>query len=152
MKKKLRVYLDTSVISAQFDRRIPEMRFFTNRFFKAIEKFEPYISEVVLAEIGRTKDTKLRNKLRNFASSFNILPIDEESRVSADEYIKYGVIPEDYEEDALHIAIASVNSIDYFLSWNFEHLVKVKTRKIVGMVNTIFGYSSIEIITPAELL
>jgi predicted nucleic acid-binding protein len=63
MKKKLRVYLDTSVISAQFDRRIPEMRFFTNRFFKAIEKFEPYISEVVLAEIGRTKDTKLQELL-----------------------------------------------------------------------------------------
>lgn len=28
----------------------------------------------------------------------------------------------------LHISIATVNKIDYLLSWNFKHIVKVKTR------------------------
>jgi len=40
--------------------------------------------------------------------------------------------------------------MDCLLSWNYEHLVKVKTRRIVSMVNTSFGYPYIEIVTPAE--
>jgi len=45
-----------------------------------------------------------------------------------------------------------MNEIDYLLSWNFEHIVKVKTRRIVNMVNISAGYPDLEIITPAELL
>ena len=39
-----------------------------------------------------------------------------------------------YFDDALHIAIASVHRIDYLLSWNFKHIVKVRTRKLVSLV------------------
>jgi predicted nucleic acid-binding protein len=152
MRRKVKVYLDTSVISARFDKRIPEMQFLTERFFQNIENFDTYVSELVFVEIGRTKNARLRNNLRKLASSFNILPIDEESRALADEYIRHGAVPEDYPEDALHIAIASVNGMDYLLSWNFEHLVKVKTRRIVSMVNTSLGYPYIDIVTPAEVI
>ncbi len=152
MKRKVKVYLDTSVISAVFDNRNPERQFLTKTFFERIEMFNAYVSEVVLAEIGDTRDVQLRNKLREKAVSLKILPIDEESRNLADEYVKHKAIPSDYSEDALHIAISTMNEIDYFLSWNFEHIVKVKTRKIVNMVNASAGYPDLEIITPAELL
>jgi hypothetical protein len=78
--------------------------------------------------------------------------MDEESRALADEYIRHGAIPEDYPEDALHIAIASVNGMDCLLSWNYEHLVRIKTRRIVSMVNTSLGYPYIDIVTPAEVI
>jgi len=152
MKRKVKVYLDTSVISAVFDNRNPERQFLTKTFLERIEMFNAYVSEVVLAEIGDTRDVQLRNKLREKAVSLKILPIDEESRTLADEYVKHKAIPSDYSEDALHIAISTMNEIDYFLSWNFEHIVKVKTRKIVNMVNASAGYPDLEIITPAELL
>lgn len=42
--------------------------------------------------------------------------------------------------------------MDYLLSWNFKHLVRLKTRDIVRMVNTLKGLKNLEIITPAELL
>lgn len=54
-------------------------------------------------------------------------------------------------DDALHVAIASFNEINYLISWNFEHIVKVKTRKLVNFVNVINGYREIEIISPQEL-
>ncbi|MHA1521502.1 MAG: hypothetical protein ACTSRK_15070 [Promethearchaeota archaeon] len=66
--------------------------------------------------------------------------------------MEQGAIPLKYAEDALHIAIAANNNMDYLLSWNFKHIVKLKTKNIVRLVNTIVKISQIEIITPAELL
>jgi predicted nucleic acid-binding protein len=72
---KIRLYLDTSVISALFDERNPERQDLTKRFFEEITSFEVYISESVLAEIDDIKDLQLKNKLENIASSFKLLPI-----------------------------------------------------------------------------
>ena len=152
MKRKIKVYLDTSVISALFDEKNPQRQFLTQLFFKSVESLDVYISEVVLAEIDDTRDTRLREKLKKTAISFKVLPINQESRILADEYVRQRAMPSDYPEDALHISIATVNSLNYLLSWNFEHIVKVKTRKIVNMINDSLGYPDLEIITPAELI
>lgn len=82
---------------------------------------------------------------------FNLLEITEEEEFLCNEYLKEGVIPRKYENDALQIALASVYSIDYLVSWNFEHMVKVKTRRMVNLINQKYGYKSIEIIAPFEL-
>jgi len=95
MKRKIKVYLDTSVISAYFDKRNPERQFLTGLFFKRIEIFDTYVSEVVLAEIDDTRDVQLRGKIRGKVASLKILPIDEESRTLADEYIKQKAVPSD---------------------------------------------------------
>ena len=50
----MRIYLDTSVLSALFDERNPERKSLTEAFFKEIESFETYISEITIAEIERT--------------------------------------------------------------------------------------------------
>jgi hypothetical protein len=107
---------------------------------------------VVLAEIDDTRDVRLRRRLREVAISLKLLSIDEESRTLADKYVRHGAIPSDYPEDALHISIATVNRTDYLISWNFEHIVRIKTRKIVNMVNSSLGYPDIEIVTPPELI
>jgi len=152
IRKKISVYLDTSVISALFDERNPERQDLTKKFFEQKETFDAYISEVVLAEIDNIRETQLKDKLRNAALPFKILSVDEECRRLANEYVKYGTIPSDYSEDALHIAISTLNGVDYLLSWNFKHIVKVKTRRVVNMVNLSLGYPDLRIATPAELI
>ena len=62
-----------------------------------------------------------------------------------------GIIPKKYVDDAVHIAVAVVHAIDYLVSGNFEHIVKVKTRRMVGVVDAERGYQPIEIIAPPEL-
>lgn len=79
------------------------------------------------------------------------LEFDEESNALAQEYIQRGIFPEKYVSDANHVAIAVVEGIGYLCSWNFRHLVKVKTRREVNLVNTLKGYGLIEIIAPPEL-
>ncbi len=57
-----------------------------------------------------------------------------------------------YQDDALHIAIASVNEMDVLLSWNFQHIVKLKTKREAVGVNMLMGYGSLEIYTPREVV
>lgn len=114
--------------------------------------FDIYVSELVMAEIDATKNIHLKNRLLLESSKYNVLSISEDSKILAEEYVKHGVVPSNFVEDALHIAIATMNSINYLVSWNFEHIVKLKTRKIVSMVNSIKGYPEILILTPAELI
>ena len=152
MQKKIRVELDTSDISALFDDGNPDRQYLTKWFFDEIESFKVYISDVVLVEIDAIKESLCRSKLTNIAVSFEVLSIDEETRKLPYEYVKHGVIPDEYSEDALHIAISTLNKIDYLLSWNFRHGVKIKTRRIVNMVNLFFGYTDLNIATPAELI
>jgi len=57
-----------------------------------------------------------------------------------------------YEDDALHIAIASVNNLDVIVSWNYKHIVKLKTKREVTGINALLGYKEIEIYSPLEVI
>ena len=87
----------------------------------------------------------------NLIRPFEILKVNPEVEELAREYIKNKLLSEKYINDAIHIAIWRCDSISYIVSWNFEHIVKVKTRRIVNLVNTLQGYKEIEIISPKEL-
>ena len=54
----MKIYLDTSVISALFDERNPERKLLAEEFFSTIEIYTTYISELTIAEIEKylTKD------------------------------------------------------------------------------------------------
>ena len=116
-----------------------------------LKPIEPFISEITVIEIERTPNSELRNKMKEFITSFTILPLTEDIENIFQQYIDKGAVPEKFKEDAYHIAIAVVNEMDFLLSWNFKHIVKRKTKDIVRMVNTLNNLKQIEIMTPAEL-
>ncbi len=134
----MKIYLDTSVISALFDERNPERKALTEEFFSTLSSYKVYVSELTLAEIEKTPDPSLREKMREIVSLFSVLEIDEKA--------------EKYMEDAYHIAVAVVNEMDYLLSWNFRHIVRKTTKDIVRMVNTLKNLKHVEIITPGEMV
>ena len=82
---------------------------------------------------------------------FGVLAFDEEADALAQEYVRRGVFPEIYIDDANHVAIAVTNGIGYFCSWNFTHLVKVNTRREVNAISVLKGYGPLEIFAPPEL-
>ena len=98
-----------------------------------------------------TKDENLRKRLRRLIKGFKMLKSNKKIRDLARVYIERGVFSERYVDDALHVAITTLYDISYLVSWNFEHLVKVKTRKWVNSVNTLEGFTEIEIVSPQEL-
>ena len=152
MRYKLKLYLDTSVLSALFDERNPERKSLTESFFSELKDFEIFISDITLAEIDNTPDEELKTKMKEKITNFSILTSSNEIEELVKDIIQNGAINESYSEDAYHIAIAIINDMDFLLSWNFRHIVRKKTRDIVRMICTLNNLRQIEIITPAELL
>jgi len=148
----MKIYLDTSVISALFDDRNPERKKLTEEFFQEFRGQEICISRITVAEVEKTPDARLRTQMKETLSGFRTLPPMNDVEALAKEYIKMGAIPKEYEEDAYHISVAVLNDMDFILSWNFRHIVRNKTRNIVRAVNSMKNLRTIEIMTPAELL
>lgn len=146
------LYLDTSVPSAYYDERIKERQEVSIKFWKEIlPNYQVYVSEITVKELENTKDATLRKKLMQLIKNFEVLKINKDIEELARTYIENKIFAPQYVDDALHVAIASFYKISYLVSWNFEHLVKVRTRKLVNSVNTLKGFSAIEIVSPQEL-
>ncbi|MCG2711487.1 MAG: type II toxin-antitoxin system VapC family toxin [Candidatus Omnitrophica bacterium] len=156
--RKLRLYLDTSIINFALADDINEKdKEGTRQLCKEINqgKYEGFISEVVIREINNTKDSEKQKRLINYVEKITLSEILEgnnEVDILAQKYISEQIIPARYEDDALHIALATVNEIDILVSWNFKHLVKHKTRIEVNGVNNLMGYRNIDICTPLEVI
>jgi len=148
----MKMYLDTSVISALFDDRNPERQALTEEFFSRIDIYDVYISELTIAEIESTPDQSLKNKMKQIIKDFSVLEINESVEELAKECVNYGAIPESYQEDAYHIAVATLTEMDYLISWNFRHIVRRITKDIVRMISTLRNLKQVEITTPGELL
>lgn len=148
----MKMYLDTSVISALFDDRNPERQALTEEFFSRIDIYDVYISELTIAEIESTPDQSLKNKMKQIIKDFSVLEINESVEELAKECVNYGAVPESYQEDAYHIAVATLNEMDYLISWNFRHIVRRITKDIVRMISTLRNLKQVEITTPGELL
>ena len=148
MNKK--IYLDTSVISALFDERTPERMDMTRRAWEQIKQYDVYISDTVVEEL-QMATSALLDKFNNTIKDFKVLSVTDEAKELAKLYIEQDIFPSKYFDDALHVAVCTVSDIGLLLSWNFRHLVKVKTRKMVSAINIINDYSAVEIIAPPEL-
>ncbi len=155
--RKLKLYLDTSVINFLFAEDAPEKQRVTQEFFDGSVsqgKFDIYVSDVVIGEIKNTKDIDKRNNLLAviYKYNLNILSISEEAIELADEYLKQSVIPEKKVEDARHIAIATVNGCDMLLSWNYKHLANINKEKKIQIINIQQGYNyPVRLSTPMEV-
>ena len=153
--KRLKLYFDTSVLNFAFAGDSPNEREVTLKLLREVKegKYEVYISDVVMREIIEApiekvkKLTKLLEDLKPLKLTFN-----KESELLAKEYIAKGVIPQRYEDDAFHIAVASVSNMDALISWNFSHIVKLKTKREVAGINLLMGYKEIEICSPREVI
>jgi len=150
--KKESLYLDTSVPSAYYDARAKERMEATIKFWKEIlPHYNTYVSEITVKELEDTKDKNLRRKLRELIKEFKVLKEKKVIRDLAKTYVEKGIFSERCIDDALHVAMASYYEISYLVSWNYEHLVKVKTRRFVNSVNILEGFKEIEIVSPLEL-
>jgi len=66
--------------------------------------------------------------------------------------VKEGAITQKYNEDAIHIANATINMVHALVSWNFRHIVNLERIRRYNAVNLKNGYSILEIRSPRETL
>jgi predicted nucleic acid-binding protein len=146
----MRIYLDTSVLSAYVDVRTPERLKATREFWPLLAAHTPMVSSLTMDEVKQA-ETDLAERMRALTTGFIHITIEERMRRLAKEYVRAGVVPVRYLADAIHIAAAVHSDADIIISWNFQHLVRRNTRLQVNLVNALRGLPTIEILSPPEL-
>ena len=153
--KKLKIYLDTSVVSYldQPDRQ--ERYRETHAFWEKLKAgaYELVMSDVTFRELYRCEDEKKNRLLKLLAEVTFITVSEDEAVVSlASKLIEFGILPQKCFDDCLHIAYAVTTDCDAIVSWNFKHIVNHKTIVGVKAIASLEGYHDLMIYTPAYLL
>jgi predicted nucleic acid-binding protein len=150
----MRIYIDTSVINGLYAEDVIWIKQITKNFFKSAKnRYKLYISDIVADEIKRTPDVSKRRKLLDIVKRYGCIELirTQEAEKLANKYIVRKIIPHKYRADALHIAIASVHRIPVLVSWNFKHIVRLKTRIGINYINKKYGYIQMNICSPEEV-
>jgi predicted nucleic acid-binding protein len=152
---KLKVYLDTSVISHLIQEDAPEKMADTLKLWDMFKegKYEVYLSTVTLEEISDCPEPK-RSRMLEYLEQIDYTPIEIVDDMSdvAQQIVDMGILTKKSYDDCQHIAAAVVYGCDCIISWNFKHIVNIKTIRGVRAITNLKGYKPIEILNPSVLL
>lgn len=153
--KKLKIYLDTSVISYLEQEDAPERMQETRDLWEKVVagEYEIILSDIALMEVNNCPEPK-RTKLQTYIKQIDYknVCVTEESVRLAQKIIELGLLTKRSFDDCQHIALALMNECDCILSWNFKHIVNIKTIRGVRAISHFEGFKTVEIITPSVLL
>ena len=141
--KKLRVYIDTSVIGFCLD---DEFSLESNQLMEAIkqEKFILLMSDIIVSELINASQAVKDILLSIPQRVIEIVKITPEVLQLRDAYINEGVVTSKSINDATHVA-------DAIISWNFKHIVRLDKMKGYNQINLLNGYGILTIISPLEV-
>ncbi len=151
------VYIESSVVSYYTARPSRDVLILSHQEITRVwwehhlHTCEPHVSGVVLQELGRG-DADAAGLRLAAVSEFRVLPLLPAIEALAAAYVSELRMPRTSLYDALHIALASVHSIDYLVTWNCKHIANAHLRRRLAEVNQHKGVSIPVICTPEELL
>ena len=154
-QRKLKIYLDTSVISYLDQDNHPEKKKDTQLLWDLLRNdvYDVYISDIVVREIGQCEEKK-RHVLFDYLKqiNFTLVQTNNDTIQLAEKIIDFGVLKEKSYDDCQHIATAILANCDIITSWNFKHIVNVKTIQGVKIITTLEHYKDLLILSPSVLL
>lgn len=146
----MKVYTDTSVIGGCFD---DEFKVWSNALFQefVVGTKEIMLSDLTLQELELARH-EVKEKVKEIPDYHKIIiGINDETIQLAETYIREGALTFKSYNDALHIALATLNNAEVLASWNFKHIVNLDRIRLYNSINLRFGYRMIEIRTPREI-
>ena len=152
-----RVYIETSVVSyftarSGRDLIVAARQQSTRELWpKLLSEYDAYISALVYQEAARG-ETEQADKRLQAIKPLSMLDVDQEAQTLAGKILDGRGVPQEYPEDALHVAVAAVNGIEILVTWNFAHINNPSTRLMIRHSVENAGYQCPEICSPDELL
>lgn len=156
-KPKPTLYLETSVPSYYTARQSSDLvisghQLITRDWWENhVDKYTVYVSELVQEEAERGDADAAQRRL-DAISSFEMISVTQEALDLAAVYLEKLPIPASAEADAVHLALAAVNGIDYLLTWNCRQIARGSIIRSIPAVSAEHGYQSPTICTPEELV
>jgi predicted nucleic acid-binding protein len=148
--KKLRVYIDTSVIGGCLD---DELSLESNQLMEAIkqEKFILLMSDIIVSKLINAPQAVKDILLSIPQRVIEVVKITPEVLQLRDAYINEGVVTPKSINGATHVAAATIARADAIISWNFKHIVRLDKMKGYNQINLLNGYGILTIISPLEV-
>jgi len=153
--KKTRIYLDTSVISHLDAPETPEKMEDTLRLWGKIQAgaYDVVLSRVVFDELNRCQEPKKSYLTASIQEiKYERVEPNDDTETLANKFVELGILKEKSFDDCLHIAAALMSRCDVIVSWNFKHIVNLKTIKGAKIVAVTGGYEDIMICSPTMLI
>jgi predicted nucleic acid-binding protein len=152
---KPKVYIETSIVSYLTAWRSPDLvmaanQEMTKEWWERRGNFDLYISALVIQEASAGDPTAAKKRLEQL-EGIPELDITEDVESFANQLLKNIPLPQKAKIDALHIAVATINGIDYLLTWNCAHIANAILRPKIEALCRESGYEPPIICTPQEL-
>lgn len=147
--KKLRIYIDTSVIGGCFDEE------FVHWSKQLIAEINKGLKVAVISDLTRQELDMAPERVKQVLFSLNNVEdvtLSQEAEDLAKLYVQHGAVTQKHIVDAQHIAIATVERIDALVSWNFKQIVNLDKIHLFNSLNLKFGYPVLEIRSPREVI
>lgn len=131
--------------------RIGGHQLVTHDFWEILPDFDVFISDTVVEEASKGDEEKVQKRLWTIRD-FPVLEIDEKTQELAIKLVREKAIPEKCPEDALHIAVAAINEVEFIVTWNFKHINNPFMMREISNVVTNAGYLMPVICSPEEFM
>lgn len=148
---KPRLYFDTSVFGGVYDDEFEEI---STLLFEKVRLGE------IICVYSDLSEAELRRAPQRIKAFFAGLPrefmqfveVTEEAYELAQKYLDGNVVGQTSADDCRHIATATINRVDYLVSWNFKHIVNVFRIRGYNSINLRCGYPQLDIRSPKEIV
>ena len=151
------VYLETTVPSYLAARRSPDLvmaarQEITREWWDIRRKdFDLFVSQVVVDEMTAGDPDAIARRLE-ILDGIPLVDPQADTDQLVESLIHDLALPARAAADAVHIALAVVNGIDFLLTWNCTHIANAVNRPIIELACNTLGYEAPVICTPEELL
>lgn len=103
-----------------------------------------------MLEIGAGDLAAARNRIA-VVQDIPKLDLTRGCSLLADELLERAILPKKARLDALHIAIAAMNGIDFLVTWNCSHIANALLIPRIASIITARGFQIPLICTPPQL-
>jgi hypothetical protein len=153
---KSKVYLETTVVSyltAEPTRDVVQAAHqqLTREWWDRRGRFDLFVSQTVITEAGGGNAEAASRRLAAL-EGIPSLAVTVEAADLAARFVRAQAMPEKAAIDALHVAIAVVNGMDYVLTWNCTHIANAAIRDKIERACREAGFEPPIICTPEELM
>jgi len=153
---KSKVYVETTIISyltamPSSDIVLAAHQQITREWWERRHRFDLFVSQAVIREAARG-DAEAAARRSTAVEGGPVLGVGAEAAQLAERFLQMGVMPAKAEVDAVHIAVAVVNGMDYLLTWNCRHIANAAIRGKIEYTCRDAGLQPPIICTPEELM
>lgn len=143
--QKRRVYLETTIVSYLTGRLSRDLvmaahQELTLEWWERRDRFEVFVSEAVLQEVS-AGDPSAAVRRRAALDGIPVLEVTSHVADLARCLVEEKALPPKAVVDAVHIAVAAVNGMDYLLTWNCRtSLTRRPVVRLSGRAEPVASY------------